>query len=78
MRTTTLADFNRRSRRLLGGRESIVLTSAGRPVAVVAPVPSGTMSDHLTAMGNILRESGISKKQALLALGRARKTAYRR
>jgi len=76
MKTATVREFKMNASRYLGGKEDVMVTRRGRPVAVVTPVPSGSVRSLLLEIRGILKSAGISKRDALKALDGARREVY--
>jgi len=76
MKTATVREFKTNASRFLGGREDVVVTRRGRPVAVVTPVPAGSMRSLLLGIRGILKSAGVTKRDALQALQEARLEVY--
>jgi antitoxin (DNA-binding transcriptional repressor) of toxin-antitoxin stability system len=76
MKTATVREFKINASRFLGGRDDVVVTRHGRPVAVVTPVPAGSMRSLLLEIRGIFKLSGVTKRDALMALKEARREVY--
>ena len=59
-----------------GGHEDVVVTKRGKPVAVVTPVPAGSLRSLLLEIQGIFRSAGVTKRDALKALQEARREVY--
>ena len=76
MKTATVRDFKLNASRYLGGREDVVVTRRGQPLAVVTPVPTGSPRSILLGIRGIFRAAGITRRDALKALDEARREVY--
>lgn len=76
MKTATVRDFKMNASRYFGGNDDVVVTRRGRPVALVTPVPTGSIQSILLEMRSILKSAGITRQEALAALEDVRKEIY--
>ncbi len=76
MKFVNVREFKMRASAYLRAGEEIVITRYGKPIARVLPETEETIVDALRAMGQILRDAGVTKKEALAALQRARRKLY--
>lgn len=76
MKTATVREFKMNTSRFLGGKEDVMVTKRGRPLALVTPVPNGSVRSMMLEIGSIFREAGITKKQALATLEEVRREIY--
>jgi len=60
----------------LGRGEEVVVTRHGKPIARVVPVAKGSPENLLLEIGMVLKESGVSRDEALRALKAAGKVVY--
>ncbi|MEK7766679.1 MAG: hypothetical protein AAB368_10605 [bacterium] len=76
MKTATVRDFKMNASRYFGGKDDVLVTRRGRPVALVSPVPTGSIRSLLLEMRSMLKSAGITKQEALAALDEVRKEIY--
>ena len=76
MKTANVREFKTNASRYLSGSEEVVVTRRGRPVAVVTPVPVGSIRSLLLEIRGIFKSAGISRRDALSALDAARREVY--
>ena len=76
MKFVNVREFKLRATQYLKAAEEVVITRYGKPVARLVPETEETILDAVRGMGRILREAGVSKKEALEALERARRQVY--
>lgn len=69
-------EFKINATRYLKTTEEIVITRYGKPIARLVPETEESVSDLLTAMGSILKDAGITRKEALAAAQRARRKVH--
>lgn len=69
-------EFKIRATQFVNGKDEIVVTRFGKPVALLTPIEARSPEALLIAMGGLMREAGISRKQALSALERVRRRLY--
>ena len=60
----------------LNGGNEIVVMKRKKPIARLTPVQDDSAEIILLEIGRVLAEAGISKKEALKALDRARREIY--
>ena len=60
----------------LGKGGEVVVTRHGKPIARVVPVEQGSPENLLLEIGMVLKESGVSRDEALRALKAAGKVVY--
>ena len=75
-RTVNVKEFKVRATHYVNGHDEIVVTRFGKPVALLTPIESRSPEALMLSMGELLRESGVSKKEALGALDRVRSQLY--
>lgn len=76
MKFVGVREFKARAAAYLKAGEELVITRYGKPIAQVVPETEKTIVDALRAMGRILREAGVTEKEAQAALQRARRKLY--
>ena len=76
MKTATVREFKINASRYFAGSEDVVVTRRGKPVAVVTPVPTGSVQSLLLEIRSIFKSAGITKRAALAALDSARREVY--
>jgi len=76
MKIATVRDFKINTTRYLASDDEVVVTRRGTPVAVVTPIRPKTPAAMLYEMRMILKDSGISRKEALGMLAAARRETY--
>lgn len=78
MQFVNVREFKIHATRYLNAQEEVVITKYGKPIARLVPETEESISDLIVAMGQVLKEAGVTKKQALAALERARSKVYGR
>jgi prevent-host-death family protein len=69
-------EFKEKLTGFLARKNEVVVTRRGKPIARIVPVQKGSREDLLLEIGMILKDSGVSKEEALQALKAAGKTVY--
>lgn len=69
-------EFKEKLTGFLARKHEVVVTRRGKPIARIVPVQKGSPEDLLLEIGMILKDSGVSKEEALQALKAAGKTVY--
>jgi prevent-host-death family protein len=69
-------EFKEKLTGFLARKNELVVTRRGKPIARIVPIRKGSPDDLLLEIGMILKESGVSKEEALQALRAAGKTVY--
>ncbi|MEK7475019.1 MAG: hypothetical protein AAB152_05230 [Candidatus Coatesbacteria bacterium] len=72
MKVATEREFKTNTSRYLGGREDVVVTRSGAPIAVLTPVTARSADQYLRGMRRALAGAGITKTMALKMLGEVR------
>lgn len=76
LRFVGVREFKEKLTGLLGKKEEVVVTRHGKPIARVVPVTKGSPENLLLEIGMVLKEAGVSKKEALRALQAAQKAVH--
>ncbi len=76
MKFVGVREFKQDVVKYLNGGNEIVVMKHKKPIARLTPVPKNSPEIILLEIGRILSEAGISKKEALKALERARREIY--
>ena len=76
MKFVNVREFKMRTTAYLRAGEELVITRYGKPIARVVPETEETILDAVHGMGQILRDAGVTEKEALAALARARQKIY--
>ena len=76
MLVATVRDFKARATKYLAGRDEVVITRRGHPVAVLTPVEEKSPGRLLLELRAVLQEAGVSEREALKALEEARRETY--
>jgi len=72
MKVATERDFKANPSRYLSGREDVVVTRSGAPIAVLTPVMARSAGQYLRGMRRALTGAGITKAMALKMLEEVR------
>lgn len=73
MRFVNVREFKLRATQLLKAKDEVIITRYGKPIARLVPVTEQSIGDILSEMGDLFREAGVTKKQALDALDEVRR-----
>ena len=73
----SVREFRNKGTKFLNGREEVVITKYGKPIAVLSPVEDRSAGALLLGLRGVLKGAGISKKQILDILGEVRREVYR-
>jgi len=76
MKFVGVREFKQDVVKYLNEGNEIVVMKRKKPIARLTPVPKNSAEIILLEIGRILAEAGISKKEALKALDRARREIY--
>lgn len=76
MKYVGVREFKQDVVKYLNEGNEIVVMKHKKPIARLTPVPKNSPEIILLEIGRILSEAGISKKEALKALERARREIY--
>jgi antitoxin (DNA-binding transcriptional repressor) of toxin-antitoxin stability system len=76
MKFVGVREFKQDVVKYLNGGNEIVVMKRKKPIARLTPVQNDSAEIILLEIGRILAEAGISKKEALKALDRARREIY--
>ena len=76
MKFVGVREFKQDVVKYLNGGNEIVVMKRKKPIARLTPVQKGGGEILLLEIGRVLAEAGISKKEALKALDRARREIY--
>jgi len=76
MKYVGVREFKQDAVRYLNEGREIVIMKRKKPVARLVPVKDKTPEMVLLEIGRVLSEAGISEKEALKALDRARRDTY--
>lgn len=76
MQFTSIREFKINATKYLRQNEELVITRRKEPVAVLSPVKRVSMRAAILRMGQIFKETKISKKEALKILEQVRKEVY--
>ncbi len=75
-RLINVKEFKVRATKFVNGRDEIVVTRFGKPVALLTPIESKSPEALMLSIGGLLKEAGISLKEACSALDRVRRQLY--
>lgn len=75
-RLVNVKEFKVRATKFVNGREEIVVTRFGKPIALLTPIKSRSPEALMLSIGGLLRDAGISRKEAESALERVRRRLY--
>ncbi len=75
-RMINVKEFKVRATKFVNGRQEIVVTKYGKPLALVTPIHSKSPEALLLSIGGLLREAGISRAEAEASLERVRRRLY--
>ena len=76
MKFVGVREFKQDVVKYLNGGNEIVVMKRKKPIARLTPVQDDSAEIILLEIGRVLAEAGISKKEALKALDRARREIY--
>ena len=76
MKFVGVREFKQDVVKYLNEGNEIVIMKRKKPIARLTPVQKDSAENVLLEIGRILAEAGISKKEALKALDRARREIY--
>ena len=76
MKFVGVREFKQDVVKYLNGGNEIVVMKRKKPIARLTPVQKDSGEIFLLEIGRVLAEAGISKKEALKALDRARREIY--
>jgi len=76
MKFVGVREFKQDVVKYLNGGKEIVVMKRKKPIARLTPVQKNSPEIILLEIGRVLNEAGISKKEALKALDRARREIY--
>jgi antitoxin (DNA-binding transcriptional repressor) of toxin-antitoxin stability system len=76
MKFVGVREFKQDVVKYLNEGNEIVVTKRKKPIARLTPVQEKSAEIILLEIGRVLNEAGISKKEALKALDRARREIY--
>jgi len=76
MKFVGVREFKQDVVKYLNGGNEIVVMKRKKPIARLTPVRNNSAEIILLEIGRVLAEAGISKKEALKALDRARREIY--
>ena len=76
MKFVGVREFKQDVVKYLNGGNEIVVMKRKKPIARLTPVQNNSVEIILLEIGRVLAEAGISKKEALKALDRARREIY--
>jgi antitoxin (DNA-binding transcriptional repressor) of toxin-antitoxin stability system len=76
MKFVGVREFKQDVVKYLNGGNEIVVMKRKKPIARLTPVQKNSPEIILLEIGRILNEAGVSKKEALKALERARREIY--
>ena len=76
MKFVGVREFKQDVVKYLNGGNEIVVMKRKKPIARLTPVQNDSAEIILLEIGRVLAEAGISKKEALKALDRARREIY--
>ena len=69
-------EFKERATKFVNGKDEIVVTRFGKPVALLTPIESKSPEALMLAMGGLLKDAGVSRQEAESALERVRRRLY--
>jgi antitoxin (DNA-binding transcriptional repressor) of toxin-antitoxin stability system len=76
MKYVGVREFKQDVIKYLNEGNKIVVMKRKKPIAILTPVQENTPESILLEIGRVLNEAGVSKKEALKALDRARREIY--
>jgi antitoxin (DNA-binding transcriptional repressor) of toxin-antitoxin stability system len=76
MKYVGVREFKQDVIKYLNEGNEIVVMKRKKPIAILTPVQENTPESILLEIGRVLNEAGVSKKEALKALDRARREIY--
>lgn len=68
MRFVNVREFKLRATQLLKSKDEVIITRYGKPVARLIPVTDQSANELLAEMGDLFRDAGVTKNEALEAL----------
>lgn len=69
-------EFKVHATKFVNGRDEIVVTRFGKPVALLTPIEAKSPEALMLSIGGLFKEAGISRKEASAALNRVRRRLY--
>ena len=75
-RMINVKEFKVRATKFVNGKDEIVVTRFGKPVAFLTPIEAKAPEALMLSIGGILKEAGVSRREALAALDRVRRKLY--
>ncbi len=75
-RVVNVKEFKLRATKYVAGRDEVVITRRGRPVAFLTPIERNSAESILLNIGEIFREARVSPADAKDALDRVRRRLY--
>lgn len=76
MKFVGVREFNQDAVKYLNDGDEIVVMKRKKPIARLVPVQENSAEMVFLEIGRVLNEAGISEKEALKALGKARQEIY--
>lgn len=76
MRFVNVREFKLRATQLLKAKDEVVITRYGKPIARLVPITEQSVGDLLAEMGDLFRDAGVTKKDALEALEDVRREPH--
>jgi antitoxin (DNA-binding transcriptional repressor) of toxin-antitoxin stability system len=76
MKFVGVREFKQDAVRYLNEGNEIVVMKRKKPIARLTPIQENTPEALLLEIGRVLNEAGVTKKEALRALERARREIY--
>jgi antitoxin (DNA-binding transcriptional repressor) of toxin-antitoxin stability system len=76
MKFVGVREFKQDAVKYLNEGNEIVVMKRKKPIARLTPIQENTPEALLLNIGRVLSEAGVTKKEALRALGRARREIY--
>ena len=75
-RMINVKEFKERATKFVNGKDEIVVTRFGKPVALLTPIESKSPEALMLAIGGLLKDAGVSRQEAESALERVRRRLY--
>lgn len=75
-RLVNVKEFKTRATRYVNGKDEVVITNRGKPVALLTPIASASPEAVMLSIGRIFKEAGIRKADASAALKTIRRRLY--
>lgn len=75
-RTVNVKEFKIRATRYVNGKDEVVITNRGKPVAFLTPIESASPEGVILRIGKIFKEARIRKADADAALKAIRQRLY--